>query len=333
MKLGKIWIVLLTVTGLAVAVVIAIRANPESSIAGMSGMQKKRVSSLANNNDASSVVTTVMATNAVASKNNVSFSRMFHDSPNYLIFSRTALTSAKAGDADAQYYLGKALWFCDLTYRMYFKKNGQLLGLDEALVRSAAMHRSNSFTQSIYDRCHDLEEAGTGQFGSADEWFNKAAAANQPVAQATVAFDALAHESVLPNVQTTEVAPIDGASTSQVPKVDPRALLVAAAKSGDPEALWNIGLAQGYLAPNYNDKLTNQLAWWLVSCQRGLDCSTQADWLQIECPFDKACPPGTTGMEFLHNSSAGNWTQVEQRAQQLNAELNAGQWDDLGLGS
>jgi hypothetical protein len=44
----------------------------------------------------------------------------FRQSHNYLEFVRSTIGAARSGDRDAQYYLGKAIAFCDETYRSHF---------------------------------------------------------------------------------------------------------------------------------------------------------------------------------------------------------------------
>lgn len=255
----------------------------------------------------------------------------FHHSHNYLDFVRSVFGAANSGDPNAQYYVGKALAFCDATHRMYFQKKGQPLTLDEALVNAAQMHRSNEFTQSIYDRCHDLENFGTSQFGSAEAWIDKASEAGQPVAQVTVALNALSRNAMEASMHAAGINPPSG-SVKETP-VDPQELLLEAVQSSDPEALWAIGVAEGQLTQNYDDKIKNQLAWWLVSCQRGLDCGSEADWVQLDCPDDTYCTPGITGTDYIRNAAAGSWPEVEQRAQDINTKLSSQQWSALGIGS
>ncbi len=270
------------------------------------------------------------AIDAIASRKlePVGYAHKYQQSHNYLEFVRSAIDAANAGDANAQYYLGRALLFCSDgggPYLAYFQKKGKLLSLDEALQNSAALHRSNGFTQSIYDRCHDLREQGT-EFGTASEWLTKAADAGQPAAQSTVALTVMSDEAFK--------AAAGSAPPSSDKMADARAQLLAAVETKDPQAIWEAGEAQGFLNQSFSEKVKNLLAWRLVSCQRGLDCSPDADWVQLDCRVDSYCAFGVSGVDYIRNAAVAesDLPAIEQLAQDINAKLDAGQWDSLGLG-
>jgi hypothetical protein len=130
------------------------------------------------------------------------------------------------------------------------------------------------------------------------------------------------------------VAAASGLGAQAADKVaNSRSMLLAAASSKDPEALWTIGEAQGTLNQSFDDKVKNQLAWRLVSCQRGFDCSPEADWIQLDCREDTYCTFGISGIDYIRDAAVANWPEIEQRAHDINAKLDAGQWNSLGLGS
>ena len=56
-------------------------------------------------------------------------------------------------------------------------------------------------------------------------------------------------------------------------KADPVSLLREAVRSEDPEVLFMIGEAQSLLYPTHSNEEVERLAWWLVACERGLDCT------------------------------------------------------------
>src|SRR3569833_1692393 len=94
------------------------------------------------------------------------FTEEFRRSRDYLVFARSTLGAAQAGDPSAQYYLGKALGFCDETYQIYFRRNKRRLTLDEALEYSAEVHRSRSETRTINKKNQKQESrAGRGRRG------------------------------------------------------------------------------------------------------------------------------------------------------------------------
>jgi hypothetical protein len=244
-------------------------------------------------------------------------------SPNYLIFARSTLAAAKAGDPNAQYYLGKVLGYCDAAYRSFFYRRSQVLSLDAALQYAIETGRSELLTKSIYDRCHELEEVQDkiAQFGIAADWIKKASDAGQPGAQSEEALAALQSVYPEPPVQAVGSAP---------EKTDPRSLLMAAVRSKDPEALWNIGDAQGLIPQSSDDKSINQFAWWLASCQLGLDCSSDSDRILMACQT-KGCPVGLAGADFIRVIAGNNWQEVERRAQDITDKLNAEDWGSLDI--
>jgi hypothetical protein len=194
--------------------------------------------------------------------------------------------------------------------------------------------------QSIYDRCHDLAGQSGGDLGEAMDWIAEAASQGQPVAQAETALEAMSQQLRIrsaaaarsasgTNDPVTDEQNIDGQSQL---RTDGRALLRAAVESNDPEVLWSIGTAQGMLAQTYEDKAINELAWWLVSCQRGFDCSSQADWIHFDCPDLSFCAPDINGTDYIRNAAGPTCPAVEQRAQDISAKLDAGKWSELGLG-
>jgi hypothetical protein len=250
----------------------------------------------------------------------------FKKSQNYLMFVQSTVAAARSGDRDAQYYLGKALAFCDETYQTFFRRQKRQLSLDEALQYSVELHRSRDLTRSIYERCHDLKDRGNleSEFGKSSDWIGKAADAGQPVAQATTA---------LLELQRTQLKATGFADASSVVHVasdtDPHTLLMAAVESKDPEALWYVGTAQGLLNHSYDEAMKNQYAWWLVSCEHGMDCSPGADWIQMSC-LDEC---GLSGPDYIRMAAGDKWQEVEQRAQEISEKLDAGESSQLGLGS
>jgi hypothetical protein len=108
--------------------------------------------------------------------------------------------------------------------------------------------------------------------------------------------------------------------------------LLAAVQSKDPEALWIAGTAQGLINQSFDDKVKNQFAWWLVSCNRGYDCGPGAEWVQMNCQGGN-CPPDMSGADYIRLSSGDKWQDVQDRAKAISDKLDAGDWNDLGLQS
>jgi hypothetical protein len=255
----------------------------------------------------------------------------YQRSRDYLEFARSTLARAKAGDPGAQFYLGKALGFCETAYHMYFRRNGKALSLDEGLQYSADVHRPSSLTRSVYERCHGLEGiAWKEEFGAPSEWVERAASAGQPAAQSMLALDAL--QRTARDMAGTGGTSEDSPQTHGYSQTDAVASLAKAVQSKDPEALWYVGSAQGILNQNFDDKMQNELAWWLVSCQRGFTCDADADWILMSCPTS-TCQQGLPGSDFIRVAAGDNWQKVQARAQQISDMLDANDWSKLGFGS
>jgi hypothetical protein len=254
----------------------------------------------------------------------VDYAKALSHSQNYLDFALSVMPAARAGDKEAQYRLGKALAFCDETYPIYYHLKGTQLTLDEGLQYAAKLHRSSELAQTIYDRCHALENASPEQFGSGEDWIARASSAGQPAAQADNAILKIAHEIVRHPEGPTSTAP----STNKYDAL--RSVLKSAIQSEDPEVIWSIGAVQGYLKSS-DDAVIDQLAWWLVSCQRGYDCSSRADWVRLDCIDETYCVGGISGIDYIRNGAGAHWAEVQERAQEIDAKLNARRWDDLGL--
>jgi hypothetical protein len=242
------------------------------------------------------------------------YKKSFAESNNYWDYARQILPAAKAGNADAQLYLWKVLDYCENSYDGYFKRRS----LDAGLRFAAEIHAPMETVQLIYDRCHELADRAN-ELGNAMDWLARATASGQPVAQAVTAVLRLNQEMMKQYLKAgaaptplTAAPPIGGTA-------DPQDLLRAAVESRDPEVLFAIGGVQGILNPSQSvsDKVISQVAWRYVACQRGLDCPAN----------------GEGSIAELIATAKDNWPAAQQLAQEINAKLDAGQWDELGLGA
>jgi hypothetical protein len=258
----------------------------------------------------------------------------FQVQQDYWAYAQQLLPRAKAGNADAQFYLGKILSFCGSVNRGFFEHLRQKITLDEALQLAAARHLSMEEVQTLYTRCHGFQTADVSSWGSEQEWFNKATDAGQPAASASIAGEILERQ-YLETYQKAGGHPELGEPVR--PGADPDALLLTAAKSLDPEALYGIGkvkAVQQQMA--HSNDATEAYAWMLVGCQRGFPCNGNFDWIMTGCPNcnpDNPTPKNNLMAELTYRGGNNNWATVQQRAKQINASLDAGRWDELGLNS
>jgi hypothetical protein len=260
------------------------------------------------------------------------YKKMYSDSHNYWDLVHVLLPAAKAGDADAQYYLATALSRCNQDNRMFFQRRGETLTVAEGIEWAEQRHLSIDIAQLVYDRCHDFLTRDAADLGAANDWLERASAAGQPLAQADMALK-LGSQEILRDAQRAGGAPNPDAPASVQSDQDMSSLLRQAVESRDPHVLFDIGSAQGFLSQGETQRTVNQFAWWLVACERGLDCSANSEWVKIACSGDPRCASFTDPSDFVRTLSGNNWDSISERAKDIDAKLDAGQWDDLGLGS
>ena len=265
-------------------------------------------------------------------KASLSYRREYKASQNYWALAHSLLPAAKAGDADAEFYLSKVLERCADENRMYFERKGRRLSLDEGLRYAVARHLSIETAQSVFDRCHEFQTEDAADLGSSATWLAAATDAGQPSAQATMAMKILLHDQMV-NFARSGGVPDSGNLEAVGNGADPRQLLRSAVKSKDPEILFTIGDVQGLLHPAAGDVKAAQLTWWLVACQRGLDCTVNAEWVQNSCAGNPACASANSPTELVRRLAGDQWPEVEERAQRLGTLLDTDQWDALDLGS
>ncbi len=260
-----------------------------------------------------------------------SYKESFAAAGNYWEYAHKILPAAKAGDADAQFYLARVIERCNEDNSMYFQHKGVTLGVDEALQYAVKRNLPVERVQTIYERCHEFQNQDPTELGDATDWLAKATESGQPLAQTTTATKIFMHDRWAKFAAAGGVldpAPSIGAG------MDPRDLLRAAVESKDPEVLFDIGTLQGTLTQaTAMDEKTTRYAWWLVACQRGFDCSSKAEWVINSCSNAPMCASATSPNDLVRTFSGDDWPDVQQRALEINDKLDAGQWDALGFGS
>jgi hypothetical protein len=76
-----------------------------------------------------------------------------------------------------------------------------------------------------------------------------------------------------------------------------------------------------------------RLAWLLLACERGIDCTSNAAWVRTACGFSSHCLSYSDQTDLVRELSEESWTDVQQRALELQKQIDQGGWDDLGLTS
>ena len=245
----------------------------------------------------------------------------------YYALAKELLPQAQAGDPEAQYVLF-------MTYRMCFDSSGIERKYYENVnaVRENAIKYGLSVDDAVYryQQCHGFNTDDAKSLGDPWDWLQKATNAGYPMAQAQTASERFLQNSLKaavraggsPTDPTVNLPPIGG-------DADPRDLLTAAVQSGDPDVLIEIANLQLRLNPTQpRDVITlNSIAWRYIACQRGADCSAYGPETMTNCaPTDSQCAP--VPERFLSTVN-NDWAPVQERVNQINAALNAKQWDQL----
>jgi hypothetical protein len=249
-----------------------------------------------------------------------SIAEQFKRATDYLDFSNSVVERARAGDGDAQYYLYAVLQYCDENYRMYFRRRDRRTRtLDEALNRVSTRPAERvEVVRLAYDRCSRMFDGGAQPFGAAKDWLEQAARNDQPLALVAIASRNLFDSS--PDLEAPK------------PYVDPGPALVKALRTKDPEVIWRIGEIQPLLVDDEHEQTVRTWAWWLVACERGFDCE-QSAWMEYNCRFDQMCAQDRNATDFIRRMTDLDFPEVEARAKDINASIDSGSWDALGLGA
>ena len=241
------------------------------------------------------------------------------------------LGAANSGDRDAQYRLFAVIDDCETLMEYYFTHDGLSLTLDEGLERAANVSQKHQAREGFV-HCHRFLEHNVAlELGSADHWLERATQSGQPLAQAVTArrrLDQDSRDTAVP-LASNPSAGISISIPSEAPP-DRRAvdLLRAAVRSLDPQVLEIIGNEQTELHGSRMGETVDRFAWIYVACRRGLNCSPTSH-LATDCPTncDVSTPEG-----IIRAWSRDDWPAVQQRAREIDAKLDAGKWNELGLG-
>jgi len=238
----------------------------------------------------------------------------------YLDFARSLLGAARAGDHAAQFYIFRALDYCDDGYRGYFKGRSGRKTLDEALKwASTRWPRDSEEILRVHARCHTIMESGAKDLGERHEWLQKAAAGTYPLAMVVIA--------------QREWQGTIGPNNDDAEKAEQRRRMVAIAiRSREPEVVWEIGnTVLDFEEDPAGENDLDHVAWGLAACERGFDCSPQAVWMWHVCRFDRNCQPYESWPDILRRTSGNDFPQIEARARWINEKIDAGDWEALGF--
>ncbi len=244
------------------------------------------------------------------------------------------LHAARTGDRDAQFGIAKIMRSCP----NFAHKDGTRMTFEEAITpfRRYGSPTDIDNVHRDFERCSRMWDAK--DIGTAGEWLALATKAKQPQAMALTAGDLLwkmsseaRFRNALPGVNPEPVATDPALDTT----LDPRQLLLEAAQSNNPDVYYAIAQNSLFLFPGNPEVHTLYYSWLLVACQRGFDCSNTSDVAAFTCSRSVGvCDGFKDPSDFVLLIAANNNVDislVETRAAEINAKLDAGQFDDLGL--
>lgn len=256
----------------------------------------------------------------------------FKHATDYAEFARRIRGDAESGKPDAQYYLEEALRYCEQNLTGYFglgSKHPQTV--DQVQARWASYHTRNPEMRQqeildIYARCHAFldDPAVRPELDEWRHWLDLAADNGVPAAESLKA------KVLLNEYQMTQYS----LNPSPTTHVDPTApakvheLALNALQSGDPQVLWQMADLVGVDHPQQlltGDAALVPLAWHLLACERGFDCSANAEWLRGACNQGATCAPGETGQQLLEQTAVGlggNWEDVKRLAREIGATVD-----------
>jgi TPR repeat protein len=260
--------------------------------------------------------------------------QMIQEATDLFAFAKSILPQAKAGDAAAQYALWKAHSICyESGTGAFAHDNGQALSWGDAVQRAASMRVPIEKAQWGYDLCHRFFSDDTSDLGDAMTWLQRATEQGYPNAQVATAKLRIQQESLKAFERAGGVPTGYGLLPPIGGDAQPSDLLLAAVQSLDPQVIQEVGMMANTFGLNapLDQRKVNIAAWIYVSCLRGADCSSYGDPDKSYCsPSDSNCVGVPAKLLELNQY---NWDPVKDRANEINAALDAKDWGKLGLGS
>jgi len=249
----------------------------------------------------------------------------FRDARDYWDLAESLYIGARQGDAAAQFWLSRALGYCESLYDWYF-----IVHLGDGTVRHRTLDEAQQLTatrpvftaddiRDIQKRCQRLRSADAPPFGTSREWLEAATAANYPMAQASAA---------LGQALQGRQADVDAARGA---RDEARRLAFAALRTRDPDVMAQMGDVAANLARDPAEARRQQWVWPLIACMRD-DCESMAEWRRLFCNIDTQCQPFETPVDVIRRQAGNDFDVVERRARELNEKLDAGTLEESDIG-
>lgn len=236
----------------------------------------------------------------------------FHTSADLWQFAENIHPAAKAGDPAAQYYLSRALKYCEDNFRFYFIRGNRRRTLDEAMVWASTRTGIDAEeAREVHARCSRLQET-SHPFGTAEAWLT----ASKEKGFSLAMIDAAR--------QLAAEAGVSGATEHVAMRDEAKQLALRALESKDPRVVFGMGDLAALFVGDLKKASQLQWVWRLAACKRGYDCGQDADWIRLQCRFDHNCQPYESGVDFIRRANSEDFDEIERLANDLNARLDAG---------
>jgi hypothetical protein len=249
----------------------------------------------------------------------VGYAEQFDTANDLASFADAMHKQALAGDDAAQYWLHRVLERCGPIYDGAFEVDPATpdkppLRLDEAVAAEEADPGLGvDEIREVHAQCRQLRGTDRARYGDAEDWLKRAARSGYPLAQVRRAAElALGVGGAPDHSQASES-------------------MRAAVRSGDPEVMLRIGAVVQVLAGGESERERHEWVWEVAACRRGANCGPTSEWVRGVCALDRKCQPYETAIDVIRRRAGARMPQIEEAARQLNARIDAREWDELGL--
>ncbi len=221
---------------------------------------------------------------------------------------------AERGDGAAGYYMFRALDRCLTEFERRFGGGRRERPLDEVLADESVLRLfDEADLLRIHGQCQRLRESDPARLGQKDDWLLKSAVAGYPRGQAEWALWLVNGGSSLPEGEALEQA---------------REFARAALSSNDPAVFPAVSAVISGLSER---DASRESSWFVAACQRGFDCGPGSEMTRIICRLDPNCQPDASSLDQLRRSAGRDFEAIERGAREINAAIDARQFDELGL--
>jgi hypothetical protein len=256
------------------------------------------------------------------------FRAQFHAATDYLDFAQQALPTARGGDAAAQYFLARALAYCESLYEWYYierTRDGRVRHrtLDEAQqITAVRPFFTADEVRDIQARCLRIRSLDDSPFGTSSQWLDAALAQGYPLAQAQAANGLALQGSQRGDPQKARIA-----------REEARRLALDSLRNGDVEAMIQVGDVGAFLAgEDAAQASVRRWSWLLAASLRAGESQEMQEWMRMACRIDTQCQPYETPADVVRRKAGNDLDAVERRAREINEKLDSGSLTESDIG-